>query len=802
MWGDYRSFPFNAPDVFMSENFVTSLSNPGGDYIGLGGGRGGPGGTHTGQGFRAGAGGGGAGGYSGTGGRGGDAHSLATVPENFPTVGSGGGGGGGAGAYGSPFFYNYSGAGGGGGGGVNLFGQSLAGAQGNLTISLTSVVAPFYENMQYTTGGTVNLASPNEYFEGTDANVSLIQTGNYYWTPNTVWYMSQMGSLGPVAAHGHTPATWNYFYANTIPQHTQVRYSFYWHFVDSVDGETNFLDIDGVRYLQFTKVWNVNGPSATPINLCTPNSANGGNFSWRAVNNYSYAPWGSNRADGFNGYFYVDTGWINHTTANITIGTFIGVDQPATDEASYISHVRFQYRTAEPTTYSVANMYKSAAGDGWDSQVYSLQPFSAPCTIEFNKLAASGDNGVGYTMVGWNNDPTTNASFDTINYAAYPYRTDIYSVYNNGSQVSFTGAWNPANKFYIVYDTDGVIRHYNGSTLLYSVVYGTSQTVYFDSSFNSGNQVFGTLANVRVSKYSWNGTGYVVSTKIAEGGGGGSGGQKGGNAFVYISDGVPQDGAAGGLYGGGGGGGSTPGTTADYQVKGGDGGGGAVRIVYGTGVAYPTAANANVSTGNTYIRSETYISSGNLATSLDLLYYARLVPGYRGVLSLVTPFGELRGRGVQPFADDNQINRASFLGGFGRTDNYPIPNRKPINFYWGYFALDKTPSFLERLRDKNYAEVINVDVSDGLLEVARQQLREIIEQLRVTANIRKDERLIGAEQRFILGNLERRTLFNNINQGFVDIQLALVRGRIELFKERRGFKDVAEPRKEPITFWT
>lgn len=796
IWGEGRSFPLNAPDVIVTESFSISLSNPGGEFIGLGGGRGGPGGTHTGLGFQSGAGGGGAGGYSGTGGRGGDAHSLASIPMNPSTVGTGGGGGGGTGAYGSPFFYNYSGAGGGGGGGVNLFGFGNSGVTGNLVTSITSVTSPFYENMQYVTGGTVNIATSDEYYEGNDANLYLSN-----WSPTTTVNMTQMGGLGNTTAHGHSPLTWFNFFSNTIPAHTQVRYSFYWHFVDSVDGETYLFDVNGVRYLQFTKVWNVAGASSTTINLCSANSANGGNFSWRTYNGYSYAPWGSNRGDGFNGYFYVDTGWISHTAANVIMSHYNAADGAITDEAVYISHVRFQYRTTE-ATYSIANMYRAAANDGWDAQIYSLQPFLAPCTIEFNKLAESGDNGRSYTMIGWNNDPTTNASYDTINYAAYPYRTDIYSVHNNGTQVSFTGAWNPANKFYIVYDTDGFIRHYNGSTLLYSVNYGTSQTVYFDSSFNSGNQVFGGLANVRVSKYSWNGTGYTVSTRIAEGGGGGSGGQRGGNAFVYISDGVPQNGASGGLYGGGGGGGSTAGTTAGYEVKGGDGGGGAVRIVYGPGVSYPTAANANVSTGNSYIRSDTYISSGNLATSLDLLYHARLVPGYRGILSLVTPLGELRGRGIQPFADDNQINRASFLGGFARTDNFPIPNRKPIDFYWGYFALDKTPSFLEKLRDKNYAEVINVDISDGLLEVARQQLREIIDQLRSTANLRNDERLIGTEQRFILGNLERRTLFNNINQGFVDIQLALVRGRIEVFKERRGFKDVAEPRKEPITFWT
>lgn len=146
----------------------------------------------------------------------------------------------------------------------------------------------------------------------------------------------------------------------------------------------------------------------------------------------------------------------------------------------------------------------------WDTQAYSPLPFTAPCTIEFNKSAAANgtDNGLSYTMVGWNADPITNASYDSIDWAAYPYRQDNYVVYNNAAQILTGIAWNETKKFYIVYDTDGYIRHYNGSTLLYSVNKGIGQTVYFDSSFYAGDP-FGSLKNVRIIKRSWNGTFYV-----------------------------------------------------------------------------------------------------------------------------------------------------------------------------------------------------------------------------------------------------------------------------------------------------
>ena len=112
-------------------------------------------------------------------------------------------------------------------------------------------------------------------------------------------------------------------------------------------------------------------------------------------------------------------------------------------------------------------------------------------------------------MIAWNEDPTTNASYTSLDYAAYPYRTDTYSVYHNGTQVLFSGSWSTSEKFYLVYDTDGTIKHYNGSTLLHSVSYGTGKTVYVDSSFYSVNGTYGGFSNIRVTRASWTGSEYI-----------------------------------------------------------------------------------------------------------------------------------------------------------------------------------------------------------------------------------------------------------------------------------------------------
>ena len=183
----------------------------------------------------------------------------------------------------------------------------------------------------------------------------------------------------------------------------------------------------------------------------------------------------------------------------------------------------FQY---ESLTYTVSanltitgngtttvSIYKGSGSSNWDNQAYSLTPFTAPCTLEFTKQAGTTDNGVSYAMIGWNEDPTTNASWESIDFSAYPYRTDNYSVHHSGpassNEIQFGTSWSTANTFYLVYDTDGYIRHYNGGTLLFSESYGTGKTVYVDSSFYAVNSTYSAFSNMRVCKFSWNGTRYL-----------------------------------------------------------------------------------------------------------------------------------------------------------------------------------------------------------------------------------------------------------------------------------------------------
>jgi len=154
------------------------------------------------------------------------------------------------------------------------------------------------------------------------------------------------------------------------------------------------------------------------------------------------------------------------------------------------------------------SVFKMSGSFSWDNEAYISQGFTPPVTLEFNKWSANNDNGRSYAMIGWNTDPTTSAHQNTIDYCAYPYRMDAYSVYNNGTQVLSTGVWSRLNKFYIVYGEDGFIRHYNGATQLYSVNTGSTAQRFVDSSIYAVGATFGGFSNLRVIRRAWNGTSY------------------------------------------------------------------------------------------------------------------------------------------------------------------------------------------------------------------------------------------------------------------------------------------------------
>jgi hypothetical protein len=157
------------------------------------------------------------------------------------------------------------------------------------------------------------------------------------------------------------------------------------------------------------------------------------------------------------------------------------------------------------------SIFKNSGTPNWDSQAYTAQSYTAPLTLEFSKVVdpGGGDNGLSYAMIGFNVDPTTDASYSSLDHAAYPYKASNWARYHNGTGDEGLASWNPALRNYVVYGKDGYIRHYNGPTLLYtSALYG-SNTVYIDSSFYVAHPTFCRFDNVRLVRKEWNGYQYV-----------------------------------------------------------------------------------------------------------------------------------------------------------------------------------------------------------------------------------------------------------------------------------------------------
>ena len=173
------------------------------------------------------------------------------------------------------------------------------------------------------------------YYEGANA-APFVQ----YWNNATTYTMADFGGIPNVTAHGWGggPATYT-LTLNNLPGHTQVRYKVFWHLVDSLDNETNQLFIgDGsseTEILRFTKQYNLvpnisvqNGRTAAP---------------WSGHKSYTYRPW-ANGGYGQDGYLLVDSGWQSHTASTFTARHVLGADQPASDEAEYLSHVEVLLR--------------------------------------------------------------------------------------------------------------------------------------------------------------------------------------------------------------------------------------------------------------------------------------------------------------------------------------------------------------------------------------------------------------------------------------------------------------------------
>jgi hypothetical protein len=111
----------------------------------------------------------------------------------------------------------------------------------------------------------------------------------------------------------------------------------------------------------------------------------------------------------------------------------------------------------------------------WDSQVYSDVGYTR-CTV----VCKARDTSLA-SMLGLNSDPTTNASYTSIDYALY-LSAGTLLLYESGSAVATIGSYTTDDVLAIVYD-GATIRYYQNQTLLRTAAVGSPNTkLFLDSS--------------------------------------------------------------------------------------------------------------------------------------------------------------------------------------------------------------------------------------------------------------------------------------------------------------------------------
>jgi hypothetical protein len=185
-----------------------------------------------------------------------------------------------------------------------------------------------------------------------------------------------------------------------------------------------------------------------------------------------------------NGNFVISG--TSHTPSTLKDYSYTGT-LDATTDAAFVS------------TGTVAltgnSAFKTLNNSTWDTQVYSRDGHSGGAFV-----SAMPANTSGHVLFGLNTDPTTDASFASIDFAIY-LNTSVTVVYESGSSV-YTGAAYAATDVFTVAFDGFKVRYLKNGTVFYTSSATPSSTTkfHFDSSFYGAsglnNMRFGPMSGV------------------------------------------------------------------------------------------------------------------------------------------------------------------------------------------------------------------------------------------------------------------------------------------------------------------
>jgi len=131
----------------------------------------------------------------------------------------------------------------------------------------------------------------------------------------------------------------------------------------------------------------------------------------------------------------------------------------------------------------------SGTNSVWDSQIYSTEGYT---TNVFVSCSAAQTNG--WIMWGLNSDPTTDASYSSLDYSFYFVGDGTLRIYESNVDVNYSGTYVATDVLTIIYDGTN-ISYFKNNTLVRRVARAYSTTkLYLDSSFYTLNASLNNLS--------------------------------------------------------------------------------------------------------------------------------------------------------------------------------------------------------------------------------------------------------------------------------------------------------------------
>ncbi|MCB5191276.1 hypothetical protein LG198_11110, partial [Methylobacillus arboreus] len=187
---------------------------------------------------------------------------------------------------------------------------------------------------------------------------------------------------------------------------------------------------------------------------------------------------------------YLKNGVIMRTVSDVGVDRNFYFDSSFNSVGFSLNNILFGNSAANATdiNFNTTAINKVGGNAAWDTDAYSSHFYTNGAYVS---AQAGQTNSAG--MFGLNSDPTTNKSYDTLDYAWYPTSSGILQIYENGAHKGDFGSYTTSDILAIEY-VGTEVRYLKNGAVIRTVDTTANRTFYFDSSFH--NHYF-TLNNLK-----------------------------------------------------------------------------------------------------------------------------------------------------------------------------------------------------------------------------------------------------------------------------------------------------------------